>query len=55
MGRRVGDIEIGAALGGIQESLIAREGVGGAEAVERPGQPARPRRVVAPALVGRLP
>src|SRR5919199_2253237 len=45
------DIEVGAALRSVEEAPVARETIGGAEAVEGPGLPARPRGIAAPALV----
>src|SRR5215213_2540380 len=48
------NIEIGATLGCIEEALIAGKPIRGSKTIERPCLAPRPRRIVSPALVGRL-
>ena len=49
------EVEVSATLGGIQKPCVLGELVGRGKAVYGPGLSARPTRIIAPALVGRLP
>src|SRR6185437_1448845 len=55
VGRRVGDVVVGAGFGGVQEARVAAVFVGSSKAVKRPSEPARPAGVAAKPLLGRLP
>ena len=51
---RAFDIKARAGFGGIQKAGIAGQRIDRAKPIQRPAQAARPARIVAPTLLGRL-